>query len=59
MSMSPEPSSRLVVRRIVVRPTPRRRHAIVRVIGEQIDHSSPRHAIVRIIGDWSDEPTVA
>jgi hypothetical protein len=61
MSTSPSLDVRptLVVRRLVVRPTPRRAHAVIRVIGDEIHPSSPRHAIIRIIGESPDEPTAA
>lgn len=58
-SLSLDVRPTVMVRRVVVRPTPRRRHAVVRVIGDEIQPPSPRHTIVRIIGEWPDEPTVA
>ena len=49
----------LVVRAIRVRPTRHRRHAIIRVIGEEPQTATRRTGVVHVIGNVDDDPTAA
>ena len=49
----------LVMRSVRVRPTRYRRHALVRVIGEELHTTGRRTGVVRIIGGEFDGPTAA